>query len=141
MFDFKFDWCKEMELGIEIIDLQHRELFRIGRSIEQLVMNGCKTATHDQLLDIVCELRDYAVYQFYTEEDLMLKNGYTGYSTHKAKHDKIKNYILDIDLPLLGKNPEQVLPQLKEELQTFLFDHILTEDNELCKFLKACEIA
>lgn len=140
MFDFKFDWCKEMELGIEIIDLQHQELFRIGRSIEQLVMNGCRTATQEQLLDIVCELRDYSAYQFYTEEDLMLKNSYPNYTRHKAAHDTVKNFILGIDLPLLGKNPDQVLPHVKDELQTFLFDHILTEDDELCKFLKTLDM-
>lgn len=140
MFDFKFDWCKEMELGIDIIDSQHRELFRIGRSIEQLVMNGCKTATPQQLLDIVCELRDYAAYQFYTEEDLMVKYNYPNYVKHKALHNDVKKFILGIDLPLLGRNPEQVLPHVKDELQTFLFDHILTEDNDLCKFLKEHDI-
>ena len=45
MFDFKFDWCKEMECGVKIIDEQHQILFRIGRDMEQLIMHGCQNAT------------------------------------------------------------------------------------------------
>ena len=29
MFDFKFDWCKEVETGIALMDTQHKELFLI----------------------------------------------------------------------------------------------------------------
>lgn len=73
MFDFKFDWCKEMECGVPAIDDQHQILFHIGREMEQLIMHGCQNATTKELLDIVCELREYTSYHFYTEEDLMLK--------------------------------------------------------------------
>lgn len=138
MFDFKFDWCKEMEVGIGIIDAHHRELFRIGRDMEQLIMNGCRNATFDQLLDIVCELRDYVGYHFYTEENLMKEYNYPHYSEHKAAHTAFRTQVLEIDMPTLGKNPEKVLPKLKDELQNFLFNHILTEDHNLCKFLGTC---
>ena len=35
---------------------QHQILFRIGRDMEQLIMNGCQNATSKELLNIVCEL-------------------------------------------------------------------------------------
>ncbi len=53
MFDFKFDWCKEMECGVPAIDDQHQILFHIGREMEQLIMHGCQNATTKELLDIV----------------------------------------------------------------------------------------
>lgn len=137
MFDFKFDWCKEMECGVSIIDAQHRELFRIGRGMEQLIMNECRNASNQQLLDIVCELRDYVAYQFYTEEELMKKHNYPNYLKHKQSLDTFKNHILAIDMTELGTSPLKVLSQLKEDLQAFLFNHILVEDHELCAFLNS----
>lgn len=140
MFDFKFDWCKEMECGVEIIDEQHKEMFRIGRDMEQLIMHECTNATTEQLLDIVCELRDYVAYQFYTEEELMQKANFPGYDKHKAAHDTFKKHILAIDMPALGTHPEKILPEIKDDLQKFLFNHILTEDHELCSYLNTCDI-
>lgn len=135
MFDFKFDWCKEMECGVPIIDEQHQILFRIGRDIEQLVMHGCQNATTKQLLDIVCELREYTSYHFYTEEDLMAKYNYPKMEEHKVAHKAFKSEILALDLPLLGKHPEQVLPKVKSWLQDFLFNHVMMEDQELGRYL------
>lgn len=138
MFDFKFDWCKEMECGVKIIDEQHQILFRIGRDMEQLIMHGCQNATQKELLDIVCELREYTSYHFYTEEDLMIKYSYPLFDKHKASHTEFRSSVLNINLPLLGQHPEQILPQIKDHLQDFLFNHILIEDQELGRYIKTC---
>ncbi len=135
MFDFKFDWCKEMECGIQIIDEQHQELFRIIREIEQLIMSDCKHATPKQLLEIVCELREYINYHFYTEENLMARYQYPKLAIHMADHIDLKEYILKFDLPSLAKDPKNVLTGLKEHMQDYLFNHILQEDRNLCLYL------
>lgn len=135
MFDFKFDWCKEMECGITIVDEQHQELFRIIREIEQLIMSGYKNVTTKQLLDIVCELREYTSYHFYTEENLMARYQYPNLAAHMAEHMDLKEYILKIDLPALARDPKGVLTELKEHMQNYLFDHILKEDYALCLYL------
>lgn len=140
MFDFKFDWCPEMECGIKILDDQHRELFRIGRDMEQFIMNNCQNATWKQLLDIVCELREYTSYHFYTEESLMDKYNYPETIQHKAAHISFKVQILKIDMTALKENPSLVLPQIKENLQDFLFNHILVSDLALSKYLQACNM-
>lgn len=138
MFDFKFDWCKEMECGVPVIDDQHQIMFRIGRDMEQLIMHGCQNATHKELLDIICELREYTSYHFYTEEDLMLKYNYPQTEQHKISHVKYKASIIDINLPMLGKHPEIILPQIKDHMQNFLFNHVLTDDQELGRYLISC---
>lgn len=130
MFDFKFDWCKEMETGVSIMDAQHQELFRIGRDLEQLIFRS-RNATSQELLNLICELREYISYHFYTEEDLMATHNYPLTAQHIISHNKFRANIVDINLPLLGKHPEQVLPQIKENLQDFLFNHIMIEDREL----------
>ena len=135
MFDFKFDWCPEMECGIKVIDEQHQEFFRIVRDMEQLIIHDCKNTDPKQLLDIVCELREYATYHFYTDEALMQKYNYPKFASHMAQHVDLKTRVLHIDMPTLAKEPNKVLSQVKESMQDFLFDHVLKEDKDLCKFL------
>ena len=53
MFDFKFDWCKEMECGVPAIDDQHQILFHIGREMEQLIMHGCQNATRNHYYALI----------------------------------------------------------------------------------------
>lgn len=130
MFDFKFDWCKEMEVGVPIVDAQHQELFRIGRDLEQLIYRG-QNATKGELLNLVCELREYISYHFYTEEELMKEYNFPLAGQHIASHNKFRTSIVNINMPQLGKHPEQMLPQLKDSLQDFLFDHVMREDKEL----------
>ena len=64
MFDFKFDWSAEMELGIPILDEQHKEIFRIARNIEQLLIQNCENVKPRDLVNIVCELREFVSYHF-----------------------------------------------------------------------------
>ena len=135
MFDFKFDWCKEMECGVKIIDEQHQELFRIIRDIEQLIMHECQHVTQTQLLDIICELREYTSYHFYTEENMMAKYQYPKLATHMADHMDLKDYILHFDLSALVQEPNRTLTALKEHMQEYLFNHILQEDRDLCLYL------
>ena len=37
MFDFKFNWEKNLNTSIESIDVQHKQLFKLGRDMEQLL--------------------------------------------------------------------------------------------------------
>ena len=41
MFDFKFDWEKNLNTSIESIDVQHKQLFKLGRDMEQLLQMQC----------------------------------------------------------------------------------------------------
>ena len=131
MFDFKFDWNNDCMIGINELDEQHKELFRIGRSIEQLIITGCIGVTHERLYEIVRELREYASYHFYEEEKLMDQYNYSESAFHKAEHDRFIKYIESINIPQLGDNPKQSLKILKEDIQTYIFQHILNEDRKL----------
>lgn len=140
MFDFKFDWSKEVECGVEIIDALHREFFHIGRDIEQLLMNECINVSDSQLLNIVCSLRDYASYQIYTKEALMKEYRYPKTYIQRKSLYTLQENILSIDINELGRTPQIALTRLKEDLQTFLFNHILIESNEFGRYLNSCGV-
>ncbi len=133
MFDFAFDWLKELETGDELIDQQHKEFFRIGRDIEQLIVKKCIGVQEQELLDIVCELREYVSYHFYSEETIMRQQGYSNYEKHVKEHQGFQKYVMEIDCPALAKNPYKELKAMKSMIQSWVFSHMIGEDVKMVK--------
>ncbi|SFR81827.1 bacteriohemerythrin [Anaeromicropila populeti] len=133
MFDFKFDWKDSLCTGIEVIDNQNKELFRIGRNIEQLLLRKCIGATTQELLNIVCELREYVSYHFYEEERLMMQAGCSDFEEHKKAHEQLKKMVKEIDCVELGKNPYKEMKRIKEFLTDWIFEHLMIEDLQEAK--------
>lgn len=143
MFDFKFDWASNMETGDSDIDTQHKQLFKIGRDMEQLIRIQCIGVTDKQILDIVCELRDYTGYHFYEEECKMQEMNYPRMKAHKKFHKRCSDYIVKLDLPKIKKEPLKQLKLIKDEVQDWIMSHVLTEDRDMIaayqKYLKEKE--
>jgi len=133
MFDFKFDWQPEMDTHIKDMDTQHRLLFKIGRDMEQLLRIKCIGVTDAQLLDIILQLRDFTGYHFYEEEKLMEEINYPKLKEHRQKHLKYAKYVMDINLPKLRENPEKGLKEIKDEIQGWIFSHMLHDDKEFAQ--------
>ncbi len=131
MFDFKFDWDPNVETGYGDIDTQHKQLFKIGRDLEQLIRIQCIGVTDKQLLDIVCELRDYTGYHFYEEERMMKEMNYPRIAAHKKFHKKCSDYIMKLDLPKIKENPLEHLKLIKDEVQDWIMTHVLSEDRDM----------
>lgn len=132
MIDFTFDWYSYIETGIPKIDLQHQELFRIGRNIEQVLLISYKGLENEDLLSIICELRNYITYHFYEEETLMQKINYPEFLSHKQSHDAFMHKINAVDCDNLYDS----LKDIKELLGDWFFNHILLEDHAINTFLK-----
>lgn len=137
MFDFKFDWQEKMNTDIEIVDFQHKQFFSIGRDVEQLIMTKCAGVTDEQLLKIVCALRDYVAYHFYEEESLMQKAEYKGLEEHRKEHLEGTQKVQNIDFHRLKTNPYEGLKNLKIEMQEWIFNHMLVTDVKMAKEIKS----
>lgn len=133
MFDFKFDWEKKLETGIESIDTQHKQLFKIGRDMEQLLQIQCIGVTDKQLLDIVCELRDFTGYHFYAEESMMAEMKYPDMEQHIQFHKRCSDFITKIDMPKLKEDPMGQLKGIRDEVQTWIMMHVLGDDVRVAK--------
>lgn len=136
MFDFKFNWDDTINTGIEVIDMQHKELFRIGRAIEQLVITRCIGMEEKQLLQIICELREYVAYHFYEEEHLMELYNISSLNEHKVEHKKYQDMILSIDLKKFNDHLFDEVAKLKDNITQLVFHHMLTTDREMAKELR-----
>lgn len=130
MFDFKFDWQPELDSHIMDIDVQHQQLFKVGRDMEQLLRIKCIGVTDKQLLDIICQLRDFSAYHFYVEESLMEEMNYSKLEQHREAHKRYSEYIMNINLPKLKENPYKELTLIKDEIKEWIFSHMLQDDRE-----------
>lgn len=133
MFDFAFDWRKELETGIETIDRQHKRLFEIGRDVEQLIRIECIGVTDKQLLDIVCEFREFVGYHFYEEEIIMEMAGVKQLEEHRRQHEKFRKVVEEFNIPELKKTPVKNLKKIKNIMQDAIFNHMLTSDISMTK--------
>jgi hemerythrin len=131
MFDMKFDWQPDMATGIEMIDNQHKQILRVGRDIEQIIQRNCINVTQTELLNIVCEIRDFTGYHFYAEEQLMDECHYSDVKHHKEEHRKMTAAVTSFDVSMLKKDPENALREVRDEIQELVFNHMLTEDKKM----------
>lgn len=136
MFDFKFDWVNSLNTGIQSIDEQHRQLFKIGRDMEQLLRIQCIGVTDKQLIDIVCELRDFTGYHFYEEERMMEEICYPHITAHKKFHKRCSDFIMKIDVPKLKEHPMEQLKIIRDEVQEWIMNHVANEDATMAEAYK-----
>lgn len=77
-------WSKEFEVGVEMIDHQHRELIE---RINKLLVATRQGRGREETIELMRYLQEYVVEHFRAEEMFMLRNHYEDYPNHKEMHD------------------------------------------------------
>ena len=118
------EWQDSYNLGVDIIDEQHKKLLNM--------INDCShkdTLLHDEkkLLEIISSLRSYTKYHFESEEKLMQEYDYPQYDEHVHLHKQIIHK-LDIIVEGFKSEPVKLLQQISELLSDWFVEHILYED-------------
>lgn len=121
-------WKNEYLLGIEKVDEQHKELFRIATDIYELMKNQLITDKYDQILKLIAELKDYTIFHFASEEEYMKSIGYRKFFSHKVEHDDFIENINNVDLDKIDLDHEQYLLEILEFVVNWISKHILDTD-------------
>lgn len=66
------EWIDKYKTGIELIDKQHKELFRLFNRIYELYNNEFIIDKYDQIITAIEELKSYTKYHFEAEEEYMV---------------------------------------------------------------------
>lgn len=124
-------WDQEFEVGIEIIDDQHRHLVELLNATHGLIV---VTEAREAITSVVNMLLDYATYHFGTEESLMREHGYPLLADHQREHNAFIARALGFERELVNRNG---LPTLKVAcfLNDWLIQHILRVDAGTAAFL------
>src|SRR5574343_1312895 len=94
----KLKWRREFETGIAEIDLQHRTLVKMFNRVNTELRDDSGRAVWE---NVIHELLGYALYHFWTEEDLAAQYGYdqekyADASAHFDEHRSFAESINDI---------------------------------------------
>ncbi len=130
-------WSEAFEIGITVIDMQNKELFRLLRDLEQMVLTQCAQYTYTNFVHLICEIREYATYHFYEEEKIMETLEYEALEEHKALHKQFEEHIGSINYIQLEKNPLPIIDELRSFIELWIMQHILLEDMKLTPIVKA----
>jgi hemerythrin-like metal-binding protein len=132
-------WTKDLSVGIEKIDEQHRELFeKINDLVAAVKQSTCKY----KIGDVIKFLEDYIAFHFGEEENYMVEFGYPGYEAHKVQHEKFKKNFNELkkELPKLegGTKPGSydLSVETNQVVVDWILDHIAKVDKNLGEFLK-----
>ena len=125
---------KDMEVGVEKIDTQHKEL--INR-LNAVVSMGVKAVSNEETQKTLDLLGDYIVKHFTDEEVLQRQSGYSKYEWHKGQHqiyvdefNKLKD-----EFTMNGYSPKFTL-DMSNTIINWIVRHIKSVDVELGKYLK-----
>lgn len=118
----KMQWTDEYEIGIGVIDAQHRRIVEYINRIDACEQSG----DHTQMNDVLHCLVDYTLSHFAFEEALMEDVGYQELESHKLTHDSFRRQIER--LKARYHQGDDVAVELSEMLLTWLLKHIMTDD-------------
>lgn len=128
-----FAFTDEYRTGIEIVDEEHAELFRIIRRANDLITEELLHDKYDEIMSVLDELRNYTIRHFADEEEYMANINYEGLAVQKKTHEMFVDKLNDINLDDLDDNQQQYLIELVDFLLMWLVNHILKMDKKIPK--------
>jgi len=115
-------WKQEYDLGIPIIDEQHRGIVTIINSLHFGTQNSY---IKNILFPTVVMLRSYADIHFQTEEHFLETAEYPGAANHRLLHKEYTSKLAGIEREIsIDKDPRQLMGFLKK----WWLGHICEED-------------
>lgn len=115
-------------IGVEMIDEEHRELFRIINETRALLENELLEDKYDRTREMLERLKTYAEEHFRHEEEYMAGIRHPELELQKRQHLMFCNKINEADAAFPGSEQEAFLDELLKYLVTWLYRHIIGSD-------------
>jgi hemerythrin len=125
-------WNESYSVQIDELDKQHQKLFDLINNFKQMLLSNTASSP---IMNIISEVKRYALMHFACEEKVMLEKGYSNIENHKLKHAEFnEKFSFYEDRLLKGR---AILPNdIADFLQNWLTSHILEEDKQYAEFYK-----
>jgi diguanylate cyclase (GGDEF)-like protein/hemerythrin-like metal-binding protein/PAS domain S-box-containing protein len=123
-------WSPDHELGIAVIDQQHRRLSEMVNGLARAIAEADDTARVRALVD---DLRRFTAHHFDTEEGLMDRYQITNSRSHKEHHRKLQDELAAIQRQIGSSE----LSRTHSAIRAWLLAHIQNADRELVRQLRS----
>lgn len=128
-YDVELKWNDRNNVGVEIIDKAHKELFSVVMRMKRLIGLDDQEKTVYACSEMIKFFKTYTMKHFQEEEAYMKSIDYEDFDRHKARHDELRALLPKIEEILDASNYSS------ENVQHFLgicigwlTGHIMTED-------------
>ncbi len=123
-----FKWRESYCVNFDEIDNQHKKLFEIGGRVSNLVLAKDAFNHHEEIMDILQQLKDYTVYHFEYEEKQMERCGYEDLENHKMEHAFLVRKLDRLQKKDLEKNQKETILELISFVSDWITGHIMKTD-------------
>lgn len=122
-------WTNDLSVGVDLIDHQHKELFRRTNQLLEAMRQGKGS---EEVSNVMGFLGSYIVKHFSDEERLMVVEGYPGYLSHRKLHQDFVNKfeILKKNFETKGSSTSFII-ELQSSVIDWLRNHISKIDKQV----------
>ena len=125
-------WGPKLEIGIEIIDGQHKRLVNLINKLDEATKEGRAVETVGETLK---GLIDYTHTHFTTEQELLKEHNYEDYKLHCREH-RIFTDQIEIYRDRLDAGSLRISDDVMGYMRGWLLTHIGSSDRAYIKTLK-----
>lgn len=128
------EWDTDYDLGIEVIDQQHKKILVYLNELAEAIENG---NTEEVLKKVVDNLVKYTYSHLEHEEKLFIEMGQDEFKSHIQEHDRFRKTISEMQ-ESVKTDGETVQPavELHSMLYNWLFNHIQGTDKKYVPLFK-----
>lgn len=113
-------WKKEYNVGVELVDNQHQEMFKIMNELDDAIS---AKRPKEELNMIINSLIDWSKNHFKFEEDIFKKLKFEHKEEHEKHHSDFKKKLEDLRNKIKQKH-DDIQEHLAKYLRDWLTDHI-----------------
>jgi hemerythrin len=128
------NWSPTYSVGVALIDNQHKELLKLTNDLYNHCV-GDPESEHAYFKKVIKDAINYVKVHFSTEEQIMIKTGYPGYTEHKRQHDsfvlKVLGHVKDYE-----ENNSVHLVDFTHFLKDWVLTHIAISDKAYFEYFK-----
>jgi hemerythrin len=125
------EWSKNFEVGHERIDFEHKIFLNLIRDTSLLSQ---REVSRQRVLRHLNEVKQYAMFHFTSEENIMFDVDYPDITAHKNEHDKL---LALFDSRLHEYRSEEIdLDEVVEFLFEWFALHTTQVDTQLAKYIE-----
>lgn len=127
----KFIWTEHLNIGIDVIDQQHRRIVEYINQLDDARANG---HSREEIAWLINDLVDYTISHFGFEESLQEEANYPFITAHKKVHDLFAKRVAEFQERF--NKGEDISKALNSLLITWLFNHIKRDDADYVETVK-----
>lgn len=129
--DTLFGFSDEYQIGVDIIDHEHKHIFEILERADNLLRSWSENDKLDGFISVFDELIAYSEIHFEDEEAYMQSINYDGYEAQKRVHDAFIAKMEEVDLEKVDGDIRDYMESLIEFSLGWMVNHVLHMDSKI----------